>query len=36
MRGNFYTDLVQVMVLVGDEVVCVPLDGVGGDVLHGG
>ncbi|CNH98021.1 Uncharacterised protein [Mycobacterium tuberculosis] len=35
MRGDFYTDLVQVMMLVGDELVCVPLDGVCGDVLHG-
>ena len=36
MRGDFYTDLIQVTVLVGDEVVCVPLNGVGGDVLHWG
>ena len=36
MRGDFYTDLIQVMMLVGDELMCVPLNGVGGDVLHWG
>ena len=35
MCGNFYTDLVQVMMLVCDELMCVPLNGVAGDVLHG-
>ena len=36
VRGDFYTGLIQVSMLVGDELVCVPLDGVGSDVLHRG